>query len=347
MPVHYHHWSDLKLVRSERNATVDKFNSWPVPTLDEMGIALQNFGWIACVVYRAAQYVELGATSAAMHPAFFYDKDHGPKLHELSYDDLMAAVPYVRRLGYDVTIYSAPYTDCPFTVNFPNISGNTRYLHNLHLDLVDYLRRVEENTLKRGYAMRLHGTAPEQCRRRGLLKCVPRLLGWLRAARIALADPRRPGAIEALAHERDTALTTTDPPHWRAEGAEEADTQASRKRKLVDALHASEDDRRKGARWFNVRERPALHIDNQGMPLLVRPMRIEGHCGGWHYVFQRQRKYQLHVETTYEVVVLHHDAFDLEPWQADVWSITGCEREFARQFTKVDSEDDDDDDDDE
>jgi len=45
------------------------------------------------------------------------------------------------------------------------------------------------------------------------LKCIPRLLGWLRQARIALADPRRPGAMAALAAERESALAETQPPH--------------------------------------------------------------------------------------------------------------------------------------
>ena len=113
------------------------------------------------------------------------DDDH---LQYLDYDQLVAAVPYVRRLGYAVNLYSSEEESCPFPVRFPG----QPYLKEHHD------RRLKEFA-KRGreYPIRLHGTSPTQIRRRGLLKSVPAMLSWLRRARIALADPSRPGAAKA------------------------------------------------------------------------------------------------------------------------------------------------------
>ena len=40
----------------------------------------------------------------------------------------------------------------------------------------------------------------------GVLRCVPRLLGWLRSARIRLADPSRPGVLEMVNVAVDDAM---------------------------------------------------------------------------------------------------------------------------------------------
>ena len=46
----------------------------------------------------------------------------------------------------------------------------------------------------------------QRIRQIGVLRCVPRLLGWLRAARIALADPARPGVLEMVNMAVDDAM---------------------------------------------------------------------------------------------------------------------------------------------
>jgi len=172
-----------------------------------------------------------------------------------------------------------------------------------------------------------------QIRRRGVLKCVPRLLGMLRAARIALADPRRPGALDALAAERDAALTEPGPPHWPSE----ANTQVARKRKLVDALHASAAETRKGARWADVQVKGEAAPRRANGVRVVRPMRIEAVAGD-HYVFQRNAgdgNYR------HEVVVLHRESFDVAPWPASGWNADAFEEMFEYRFRSGDSEDED------
>ena len=45
-----------------------------------------------------------------------------------------------------------------------------------------------------------------QVRQRGVLRCVPRLLAWLRSARIVLANPSRPGVLAAEEAAVDAAM---------------------------------------------------------------------------------------------------------------------------------------------
>ena len=46
-------------------------------------------------------------------------------------------------------------------------------------------------------------------------------------------------------------------------------------------------------------------------------------------------------ELTYEVVVLHNDAFDIGTWDAENWNRKACEQAFAQQFGDEASEEED------
>ena len=315
--------------RAEHAAFVDKYNAMALPTLEALGKELCTNRWLCAVIQRVVENDAIGFNGGICVRQDSFKNKHACNLE---YNDLVAVVPYLRRLGHTVVLFSDEEQSHPFNVGFQGQPCS--YIPHLHEDFLEHINCGE------AYPIRMYGTSPAQIRRRGLVKCVPRLLGWLRQARINLADPRRPGAMDKLTAERAAELADTDPPHWDTETA----VQNKRKRELVDALHASEADRRKGARWFNVRERGLVLRDNSGRPMTGIPMRIDALAGGWHYVFQRERNYQFLRQTTYEVIVLHHDAFDLGPWSAD-WNLKRIEWEFARQFEDVEPDDEDEDED--
>ena len=322
----------LKANPNPNHGLIDQYNAMQLPTIETLGLQQRTNPWLAAVCYRATQHASMGYGGVEIIVSSFSHKDE-VWFSDLRYEELVSVIPCVRRMGYTVNVRSDRDMNNPFSVGF----GRSSHSHLKEAE--SYLELHAHEVCP--YRIKLHGTSPAQIRRRGLIKCVPRLLGWLRQARINLADPRRPGAIDKLTAERAAELADTDPPHWKAEAA---DAQDSRKRKLVDALHASEADRRKGARWFNVRERGVVLRDNSGRPMTEFPMRIEALAGGWHYVFQRERNCQMLGQTTYEVIVLHHDAFDLVPWAAySNLKRIGCEWEFARQFEDVEPDDEDED----
>ena len=295
----------LAAARYAHDVTMDQYNRLPVPSLEELCAALRDNRWLCALVETARlqrDWSNDGGVCAT--PETFHDK----YATGLAYDALVAVVPFLRRLGYSVMLFSDRSREHPFNVGYP---GRTLPRPSmLDQDLFDHVERGEP------YGVYLLGTAPEQVRRRGLLKCVPRLLGWLRAARIALADPRRPGAMEALTQDRDAALAATDPPHWKTEAV----VQAKRKRSLVDALHADDDDVADGARWFNIQER--------GKRAQCREMRIEAVAGD-HFVFQYNDA--VDNDSSHKVVVLHRDAFDVDPWPEHLLA-TGSELCFVNRF---------------
>jgi hypothetical protein len=284
----------------------------PLPTMEEVAHALVVYPWLAAVVHRAAQMKILGYHGDHPSPEDFPGLEH---LQEMSLFALRMVVPFVRRLGYWVTITSKEETNFPFQVGFaghPNqLSGSPVAAESR---LKAYARGEHDH-----YVIHLHGTSPMQIRHRGLLKCVPRLLGWLRLARIALADPRRPGAMAALIQENEAGMAEDYPPHW-ASGEE---VQRKRKREMADAVHGSKADTERGARWFKITE--------HGTYGRVAPVRVEAVAGDY-FVFQ-------HAGISFDrywVHVVHRDAFQVQSWDRqlhEIWrnySRKGAERHFMR-----------------
>ena len=305
----------VKKARRAHGATVDEYNAMPLPTLQELAEQLTGNRWLCAVVQQIVDDCPQSAPpveGSRVIPDMF--RDH--ELSNLAYHKLVAAVPYLRRLGYAVTLFSDESSHHPFNVEF--LGHPKPHLVDLQEDLWKHAR-LEECEFGHPYEIRMHGTSPKQIRRRGLLKCVPRLLGWLRQARIALADPSRPGAMAALAAEREAELADDAPPHWETE----ASVQGKRKRELVDALHASDEDVCKGARWADVRFSTDGVTDD-----FVHPMRIEALAGD-HFVFQHNL---MGSNYRHEVVVLHRDAFTVKPWPTQDWRKDGCEQLFDFRF---------------
>ncbi len=283
----------LASARRLHASILNHHNSTRLPTLEELAKELTTSPFLAAAACQGARIKHAGYGGVGIEPAEFTHEEDG-YMKDLEYDEMVQAVPYMRRLGYEVTLFSDFDDSCPFSLNF--VGDQFPPIHETEARLKAYARGEYSRFL-----IHLHGTSPAQIRRRGLLKCVPRLLGWLRAARIALADPRRPGAMEALIQENEAGMASADPPHW----ANKPDVQQQRKRALVDAMHASEEDVAKGARWVGV------HVKGRKLPKgRNRPMRIEAVAGD-HFVFQAPRE---ECFTTYTVEVLHRDAFEVEPF---------------------------------
>lgn len=258
---------------------------------------------------------------------------HNVTAHRLWFREMHKYAPYIRRLGYSIclhvdgkarcTIYPPKSTKPPLMFELDRLKAfKSRAVSRKEQEQGQFLDKLLDrpgswsDSEMRAYGamprapsfdVMLNGTAPDQIRRRGLVKCVPRLFGWLRAARITLADPRRPGALERLADERAEAFAPqTTPPHWAKKEGEEL--QRKRKRELVDALHADTNDVAKGARWSHIHERVNQISSLEGPS--YKMMRVEALAGD-HFVFQvaGDVRYQ---RAEYEVKVLHRDEFDVE-----------------------------------
>ena len=246
----------------------------------------------------------------------------------------MAAVPYLRRLGYSMTV--RPMDDeCPITVGLPGRATKRSAI----LDRID--RNVRAR--KAEFHFHLYGRSFRQVRARGVLKCVPRLLGWLRAARISLDDPvKHPDKLTAAidAMEADMAAPAAGVTLKRSAAELEAVDQEARKRQLFDAQFASEAGVADGARWAGI----GRACDDAATPT---PMRLECVVGE-HAVFQVPDlgASKLH----HDVVVLHRDAFTVK-WVGTI-EAAALESRFEARFLPIwqggdEGDEDEDDEDDE
>jgi len=171
---------DARLARARKAyaATADKYNALPIPTLEALLAELREDNWLTTVVHYAAQNCMFASGMPHDIRPKNFDQPADEHLHSFNYTELVSIVPYVRRLGYCVTLYSHKDVDWPFAIS--HVGHGQRPLRAKEARLAEYAH------YRSRYPIWLHGTSPAQIRRRGLLKCVPRLLGWLRAARIKL-----------------------------------------------------------------------------------------------------------------------------------------------------------------
>ena len=307
-----------------------KFNKLPIPSLEKLCEEMASNPWLAAVVRRVTQHKSWGDREANIFTESFTDNrldvDQEGEFDHYSLDQSHAIVPYLRRLGYGVTLYSEGMfpmvDDLPFSIR-TKFSFHPGHLQEFKTALTEHKNHGTP------YFATLRGNSPRQIRGRGLVKCVPKLLGWLRQARITLADPSRPGAMDTLEAERAKELTDTTPPHWETAATE----QSKRKRKLIDAIHADEDDVYNGARWASIQERGKVKLCNGALE--ARPMRIEAIADD-HFIFQKIKHGNL-----YEVVVVHRDAFDVAPWPTGFNTGDGHEKLFKKRFSTRDEDDDD------
>jgi hypothetical protein len=109
-----------------------------------------------------------------------------------------AVVPYIRRMGFHVKFWLVQNTDPPE----PDEVVNNCYVSAFLPGDLGRLQQCEMETWACGHPVRLTAStmlrwhilpARPACVTRCLAvaRCIPRLLGWLRAARIALAHPSR------------------------------------------------------------------------------------------------------------------------------------------------------------
>lgn len=305
----------LRQVEEDHDRIAAFYNAMPLPTAAALCLELRTNRWLGSVVHRATNALHLGFGS--------YDAEvEAPYDEEFTYEELVEIVPFVRRLGYSVCIFISDDVPtlkrCPFAVYFP---GNSTPRSGTPSPSV-WLRAKWSC----GYVVVLCGTAPDQLGWRGLITAVVRFKVLLERARVRLADPRRPGAQAALAAELATELAASDPPHW---AGKQAVVQEARKRKLVEALHADEEDVDRGARWANIHVKGewASGYDRWIVPnAFVNMMRAEAVAGD-HFVFQ-QRKRSAHFETSYDVVVLHRDAFEVADAHPEATYLKIEERDF-------------------
>ena len=83
-------------------------------------------------------------------------------IESLTLDQKRAVIPYLRRLGYSVTVFRDDHADdCPMSVHFPGKAPTPKF-------------RLTYRVLHTLY----YATSPGMLRLRGVLRCLPRLLAW-------------------------------------------------------------------------------------------------------------------------------------------------------------------------
>ena len=348
------------LVERRQQCPMHQAPHLPLPTADELVEALATDSYLTGMLslVRKDAYAGYSGVDIIDNRILGTVKDEGvyAALVDIPPSERLLRVPFLQRLGFGVIVFirgddgdeTEARDNCPFQVQFP---GSTKTLHSRISKHESWLR--EQPYRPQPYMVCMWPRSFKQVRQRGVLKCVPRLLGWLRSARIALADPSRPSNTAALALERaemestSGAGTTLGPTPAERHAAE----QATRKRKLTDAQFADACDTENGARWVGITEHGG------GGGARARPMRIESVVAD-HFVFHALGPCEdpgpLASATvqTYPLKVLHREAFDID-WVRSVykegchWSGSGLEASFEDRYVAAYKRVDDDDEDDE
>ena len=253
---------------------------------------LKTDPYLAHMVAHAARDAAQGMGRVEI---FDSESEDAPDCLKVSLMTLHDVLPYLLRMGFHATRFESndsTLKDCAFMLEFPGYAPK----------LVETLY-AREHAILGGWDRKMlvfYGNSPTQLRHKGVVKCVPRLLGWLRSARIALTDPLADARAEAAA----AAVGACDLDDGGQTASERHDAeQTSRKRKLVDAIHADEAHVEGGCRWAGIKKR---------LPdAKIRPMRIEA-IHGDVFCFAT---YDGSTDTPGSAVqLLHRDAFDVV-WQ--------------------------------
>ena len=97
-------------------------------------------------------------------------------IESLTLDQKRAVIPYLRRLGYSVTVFRHA-DDCPMSVKFPGKAPTPKF----------------RLTAYRVPPTHHYATSPGMLRLRGVLRCLPRLLAWKWRAVFKANAPDQPG----------------------------------------------------------------------------------------------------------------------------------------------------------
>jgi hypothetical protein len=163
---------------------------------------------------------------------------------QMSLNEKRAITPFLQRAGFHVLLFEEEPDDCPMSISWrqcPTRLAVTQEIAQAKRGFFNPMHRYPSRTFK-------------VVRQRGVVKCVPKLLAWLRQARVRLAAPDRMDmAAEAAACNEEMAV---DAPLVDRD----AQQQAALKQRMRDSIHAAGD----WNRWAAVTG-PALHG-----PTLVR-----------------------------------------------------------------------------
>ena len=260
-----------------RATPVDTTPPWfmqkPLPSAQLLTETLRLNAWLAAIVRRVAvhEFDGCSGTDLITSELSGCGDERLCFEHEWTQRERLSIVRFLSRLGLSGIVWPND-EDCPISVSFPG-----------HAETLSWRIKRRDARLRgwgvAGYdEVTFYGRTFKQVRMRGVLRCVPRLLGWLRAARIALDDPtKHPEKLAAWAAEGDALLASGE--NTLAKPA--ADEQAARKRAWKDALWCDAADAKDGARWAGIRllgeERAYKHA------------RVEALAGPDHLVVQVER----------------------------------------------------------
>ena len=166
------------------------------------------------------------------------------EFEEMSLNEKRAITPFLQRAGFHVVLYHDH--DCPISINW--CVGPTRLTVTQDIEQAKrgfYCFNLEQSTHR--YPPRTFKIV----RQRGVVKCVPKLLAWLRQARVRLAAPDRMDmAAEAAASARRESDSQLLIAWFNEEMAVDAplvdrdvQQQAALKQRMRDSIHVTGDGR--------------------------------------------------------------------------------------------------------
>ena len=144
-----------------------------IPTLEETLLQVQSNAYLTAVLqlahaHRLSGYGGVDCMDEMVAGEIYEDEEmNSPQLYLLGYiqdmplDDKHAVVPYLRRLGYSVSVFHDFDESCPFSINFPGHAPTPKF----------------RTTFKVAHTF-LYATSPSMMRLRGVLFCVSRLIAW-------------------------------------------------------------------------------------------------------------------------------------------------------------------------
>lgn len=284
-----------------------------LPSAEELAREVASNPALGAIVARATLHQSLGFGGVDVIIAQLDQELDRHALYDVGHQQHL--VPFLQRLGFGVLCWS-PITDTLVSLSFPG------HAHRRRSELLDWQARTR-GSARAGEMRYVYPRSFAQVRMRGAIRCVPRLLGMLRAARLRLVNP----AADARAA---CAAAQVDPSELDRLGRTAAEVRAleqdSRKRKLVDALHADEEDTDAGARWAGLVVQRARAGSNNPVPMRIAAVRDGFYCFATCKHARRDMG---------EVVLLKHDEFDVawqqnnqDPAVGTRWNGSGLEEEF-------------------
>jgi hypothetical protein len=171
--------------------------SVPLPTAEQVCEATATDQFLMAALRFVAKHQNMGCGGVDLHEEWIEEDADKFNVTDAEYVNdtsgratRLAMIPYLQRFGFQITRFHSEDIECLMSIRFPGHATKKKEV------LRDEQRFVESDGTTRRFTF-YYGRSFRQVRLRGLVKCIPRLLGWARIAKIRAMDPtRHPKVLE-------------------------------------------------------------------------------------------------------------------------------------------------------